>query len=441
MITLVPFDSLPKIGVEQWLLPPDRPVQQRDIRKLIFFFFREGPVQTLAKVLARLQKQKKVDSSMIAFRSNQLNAISYDGGKSFYISDVARSTWSSPFAYDSLGDMKELRSHKPSLETENNLYFVGYGNYVQTYASLLRRFCHPRMFVDYNPTIIDAFKAKFDYASHSFSDLQAVWKTENSPVAVLASYHSDHAPQAYALWQAKPESFIFVEKPPLVDQKDIGLFKEMYSAGANIQIGFNRRYAPLVEKVKEGLADGQPILINISVNEVKIADNHWYFWPNQGTRITGNACHWIDICQYFINKKPVKISLTSSIVSPDDCVLVISYEEGSLAVISLCDKGNDMRGVQETIEIKQANSTFRLDDMLRLTVDKPGRMRKTYRRLIRDKGHKRMYQAFARDIKNGTVSNQYPLADLEVVCKLTFEFSRMLIDGTSEKAINVGDTI
>lgn len=436
MIRLVPTESLPQEAANQWLLPPDRPIQKHDIRKLLFFFFREGPKQTLAKVLAKLQKQKKIDSSMVAFRSAELNAISYDGGKNFYISDIAKGSWSSPFAYDCLREAEALSNHTPSREVKNSLYFVGYGNYVQTYAGLLGRFCHPRMFVDYNQTIIEAFKDKFDYASHNFADLQAVWKTENSPVAVLASYHSDHADQAYALWQAKPESFIFVEKPPLVDQKDIKLFKEMYNAGANIQIGFNRRYAPFIAKIKDELVDDQPLFINISVNEVRIADNHWYFWPNQGTRITGNACHWIDICQYFINKKPVKISLSSSIVSPDDCVLVISYEDGSLAVISLSDKGNDMRGVQETIEIKQANSTFRLDDMLRLTVDKPGRMRKTYRRLIRDKGHKRMYQTFSRDIKKGTISNQYPLADLEIVCKLTFEFSRMLINGTSEKILN-----
>lgn len=437
MIKLVSFENLPQEAANQWLLPPDRPVQKPDIRKLIFFFFREGPKQTLVKVLARLQKQKKIDSCIIAFRSNQLNAVSYDGGKSFYISDISKESWSSPFSYDCLGESEVSLNHTPPSKDKNSLFFVGYGNYVQTYAGLLRRFCHPRMFVDYNQVIIEAFKDKFDYANYSFSALQAVWKGENSPVAVLASYHSDHAAQAYALWQAKPESFIFVEKPPLVDQKDMSLYREMYSADANIQIGFNRRYSPLVVKIKDELVDDQPLIINISVNEVKIADHHWYFWPNQGTRITGNACHWIDICQYFVNKKPVRISLTSSTVSPDDCVLVISYVDGSLAVISMTDKGNDMRGVQETIEVKQANSTFCLDDMIRLSVDKPGEMRKTYRRLIRDKGHKRMYEAFAHDINSGAIRNQYPLADLEIVCKLTFEFSRMLVNGITEQNLDM----
>jgi len=125
--------------------------------------------------------------------------------------------------------------------------------------------------------------------------------------------------------------------------------------------------------------------------------------------------------------------IASSTKSPDDCVLVISYIDGSLAVISLTDKGNDLRGVQESIEIKQANCTYRLDDMLRLVIDQPGKSRKVFKKLIRDKGHKRMYESFAKDVKRGVVQDQYPLKDLELVSKLTYEFSRMLVNGITEQ--------
>lgn len=439
MIRLVSSCELPKKGISQWLLPADRPKQQRDIRKLIFFFFREGPRQAIAKVLAKLNKQKSIDSQTIALRYNQMNAISYDGGKTFYISDIPAETWSSPFSYDY--DLEQTTAFPGCvpINKENSLYFIGYGDYAQTYSGALKRFCHPRMFVEYNQTIIEKFRNDFEYASHSFCDLQGIWRNESVPVAVLASYHSDHARQAFALWQSKPESFIFIEKPPLVDYQDIELYRSMYSAGANIQIGFNRRYSPLVLKIKESLTQGQPKFINISVNEVKISEHHWYLWPNQGTRITGNACHWIDICQYFINQRPVKMVIASSTKSSDDCVLVISYIDGSLAVISLTDKGNDLRGVQESIEIKQANCTYRLDDMLRLVIDQPGKSRKVFNKLIRDKGHKRMYESFAKDVKRGAVHDQYPLTDLEIVSKLTYEFSRMLVNGITEQNFLLDD--
>lgn len=433
MIRLVSSDELRKEAITQWLLPADRPKQQHDIRKLIFFFFREGPRQTIAKVLAKLNKQKKIDAQTIALRYDKTNAISYDGGKNFYISDIPLDTWSSPFSYDCHIEPKATLSYIPSSGKKNSLYFVGYGDYAQTYSGILKHFCNPRMLVEYNQTIINKLKKEFEFSSHSFFDLLAIWKTEIAPVAVLASYHSDHARQAFALWQGKPDSFIFIEKPPLVDYKDIELYRIMYSSGANIQIGFNRRYSPLVIKIKEHLIEGQPKFINISVNEVKISEHHWYFWPNQGTRITGNACHWIDICQYFVSQRPEKIVITSSKKSSDDCVLVISYFDGSLAVISLTDKGNDLRGVQESIEIKQTNCTYRLDDMLRLVIDQPGKSRKVFRKLIRDKGHKRMYESFARDVKHGVVQDQYPLTDLEIVSKLTYEFSRMLVNGITEQ--------
>lgn len=433
MIRLAPSDEFPKEDINRWSLPADRPKQQRDIRKLIFFFFREGPRQTIAKVLAKLNKQNAIDSRIVALRYNQMNAISYDGGKNFYISDIPADSWSSPFSYDYHLEPTTAFSGCSPINKAHSLYFIGYGDYAQTYSGALKRFCHPRMLVDYNQTIIGKFRNDFEYASHSFCDLQDIWRKENAPIAVLASYHSDHARQAFALWQSKPESFIFIEKPPLVDYQDIELYRSMYSAGANIQIGFNRRYSPLVIKMKECLTQGHPKFINISVNEVKISVHHWYLWRNQGTRITGNACHWIDICHYFINQRPVKIFITSSTKSSDDCVLVISYIDGSLAVISLTDKGNDLRGVQESIEIKQDNCTYRLDDMLRLVIDQPGKSRKVFRKLIRDKGHKRMYESFARDVKHGVVRDQYPLTDLEIVSKLTYEFSRMLVNGITEQ--------
>lgn len=432
MIRLVDADNLPATQSEHWSLTPDRPEQRKDIRKLVFFFFREGPRQTFSKVLARLNKQKHLDSSITAWRGNKLNAISYDGGRSYYISNIPKESWASPFSYDSLANPATIAGVKKTSSNKTSLYFVGYGNYAQTYTQTLRKFCQTRMFVDFNQQIIQAFKHKFDYVSHSFSELIAVWKEDSRPAAVIASYHSDHAQQAYALWSSQPEGFIFIEKPPLVDYKDIRLFREMYAAGANLQIGFNRRYSPLVNIVKDHLTPGEPVIMNISVNEVRISKNHWYFWPNQGTRITGNACHWIDLCQYYINQKPIKITITSSTVSPDDCVLVISYIDGSLAVISLTDKGNDLRGVQESIEVKQANNTYRLEDMIRLVIDQPGKSRKIHRRVIRDKGHKRMYEAFAHDVMQGTIANQYPLADLEIVSKLTYEFSKMLMDEITE---------
>lgn len=412
---------------------PDRPAQKRDFRKLLFFVLREGFSQAFSKVFARLDKQGTKDTKVIAARIENTNAISYDGGSTFYWSDVAQEEWLNPFSYDFLAGSEKTDVSRNMQPLNNAIYCVGYGNYVQTYTRYLQKAFKPRFFVDYSPEIIKGFNEKFEFSSHDFSVLSECWAKDDEPIAVIASYHSDHAWQAHALFSKNAGGFIFVEKPPLVDYQDIQLYRELYSAGANLQIGFNRRYAPMVRKLKSSLTLGQPMMITISVNEVRISDSHWYLWPNQGTRITGNACHWIDICQYFVQDKPIKLQLTHSTLSQDDCVLLITYQNGSVAVIMLTDKGNDLRGVQETIEVKQANTTYRLDDMIRLIVDTPDKGRIKTHKLIRDKGHKRMYQQFQKDIVAGSISEQYPLEDLEVVSRITYEFSSMLMENISEK--------
>jgi predicted dehydrogenase len=418
------------------VMGPDRPLQSRDLRKFLFFLIHEGLYQSIAKVMARLDKQRSKDSRIISARFDKFNAISFDAGLHFYISDQPTDYWVNPFSYDQLQFNFNPGIYRYLKPLKHALYCVGYGNYIQTYTQYLRKKLPCRMFIDYNPEITNTYGKNFEITGYDFAHLASVWANDNEPVAIIASYHSDHAIQAQILYKSNPEGFIFVEKPPLVDYHNIQSYRELYRASAKIQIGFNRRYAPLVNDLKSMIANKQPMIINISVNEIRINDTHWYHWPNQGTRITGNACHWIDLCQYFTQDKPIKIQLARSNLSKDDCALLISYKNGSFAVITLTDKGNDLRGVQETIEIKQANFTFRLDDMLRLTVDSPQAGRIIKRSIIRDKGHKRMYEQFAKDIAKGEISEQYPLTDLEIVSRVTFEFSEMLKHNISEQSID-----
>ncbi|WP_417615558.1 hypothetical protein [Oceanisphaera sp.] len=434
MIYLVPKQDITPVPqcVE---VAPDRPTQKNDLRKLLFFALHEGLFQTFRKVFSRLDKQSIKDTKVVSARISNTNAISYDGGSTFYWSDVPQETWKNPFSYDSLACSKKDDMKVDYLQAKNSLYCVGYGNYVQTYTRYLQKVFKPRFFVDYSPEIIKSFDKSFEFSGHDFSVLSEYWAKDDKPIAVIASYHSDHVRQAHTLFKKNSGGFILVEKPPLVDYQDIQLYRELYYAGANIQIGFNRRYAPMVRMIKSNLTFEQPMMITISVNEVRISDTHWYHWPNQGTRITGNACHWIDLCQYFVQDKPIKLQLASSTLSQDDSVLLITYQNGSVAVITLTDKGNDLRGVQETVEVKQANVTYRLDDMIHLIVDTPNKGRLKTHKLIRDKGHRRMYQQFQKDILAGSISEQYPLEDLEVVTRVTYEFSTMLVENISEKKL------
>ena len=68
-----------------------------------------------------------------------------------------------------------------------------------------------------------------------------------------------------------------------------------------LEVGFNRRYNPLVERARKELAaESGPTTLVATIREVDITPDHWYLWPNQGTRVAGNLCHWIDLALHLI---------------------------------------------------------------------------------------------------------------------------------------------
>lgn len=424
-------------------LEADRPPLKNSVRKVVFFVLREGPRSTLSKIWAKLWKRNNLDSAVIAGFADGYAAISYDNGEHFYVQTVlpnSRDNWENPFESGT-----EIESNvKLDFELRDNvsegLFLIGCGDYSRTYS--LTNFKEKAKLgaTDYNENILAELE-RFRFKSNDWRALLPIWEGTTKPIGIIASYHNDHALQASKLFETNNDGYIFVEKPPLVDfESQFHLLEGIYKNEGKIEIGFNRRHAPFSKDAKRILEsfDG-PTFVSITVNEVQINHSHWYHWKNQGTRITGNGCHWIDLCQFLIDSNPVKLNLIHSDKDKDDCVLIIKYEDGSVVSIFMSDKGNNLRGVQERIEIKKDNLTLLIDDYCSLTVDTDkGRSKK--RRLVRDKGHKKMYQAFKRKIDNDLHDKEpfettYPLKDLKIVTKVTSTFSKMLQHGETEKDI------
>lgn len=428
MITVKDKEYIEKLGGHIQRVVPDRPEVKKSVRKLLYFLVREGVSQTGSKVLSKLFKGK-IDSAVYSAQLGKLNAVSYDGGDKFYLSDQEREEgeWLNPFAYDVVETLGEGPASNSEL-AEKALFLFGCGDYARTYSLGTFKLNQKLVAVDYNDKILGAIANKFEVVGNHISQTQDVWRRSQYPIALIASYHSDHAAQASFLHQLNSDSYIFIEKPASVNESDIEIINALYDDKAKFEIGFNRRYAPVARKVK-ALLGRDPKIISITVNEVKIRENHWYQWPNQGTRITGNACHWLDLCQWFVDSEPDTLLLNFSPTNSDDCILCVSYEDGSLVSITLTDKGNDLRGVQEYIEIKESNRTIRIDDFIRLEITNNEGVKKVRRYVRRDKGHARMYQAFKDNVDSKEFVTRYPKADFNRVAKMVYTFSQMLING------------
>jgi len=310
---------------------------------------------------------------------------------------------------------------------EEGVFIFGLGGYAYSY--ILPEFRSYRLIacVDYKAERADNFKKEFGFELALYHPFQAeeLLRITERPIVIIATYHSDHATLANWAFQVNKKSRIFVEKPPCVNLEDLNLLSEVYKNQGNIEIGFNRRYVPINKKIKE-IAKGKALIITFSVKEVLIEENHWYYWRNQGSRITGNLVHWIDLANYWIDSDLMSITLNTGRLSSEDISISIAYRNGSLVNITASDKGNSLRGVQELIEIRFDNETILIQDYLKYVHIKSSGKKGTRSFIIRDKGHTRMYKEFRNNLKSGAFC--YSLKDLERTSNITIRASKMLME-------------
>jgi predicted dehydrogenase len=258
------------------------------------------------------------------------------------------------------------------------------------------------------------------------------------PLAIIATYHSDHTRIASEIFNINPSTLLFIEKPPCVTLDDISTLVGLYQKGAKIEIGYNRRFIPINQEIKRKLK-GQKAVINISIKEILINDNHWYFWENQGTRITGNLTHWIDICNFWLEDEiPIELNMLKSTSKDETFSVSILYSNGSLANITVSDKGNSLRGVQEKIEIRTEHETYHIDDYLKMCFIGQNGKKIHKNRIKRIKGHDEMYKHVV-NLHRDKAKFRYTVQDLIKTALTTYYLSEMFRNNT--KNFKIKDAI
>src|SRR5207244_8304705 len=75
---------------------------------------------------------------------------------------------------------------------------------------------------------------------------------------------------------------------------------------------FHKRFLPFNDFIYQDLQAklGEPISCFCVVYEIPLPPLHWYRWPNSGTGIISNGCHWIDHFLYLNNfSSPIRKSV------------------------------------------------------------------------------------------------------------------------------------
>lgn len=243
------------------------------------------------------------------------------------------------------------------------------------------------MDTDPNKAISLAQRYRADYYTTNADD---VLNDPHIDLIYIVSNHASHA--EYAIAAIRKGKAVHIEKPPVVNADQlIRLCVAIDENNGCVRLGFNRPKSPLGLLLKQQMdAQTGSAMINWFVAGHAITPGHWYFAEEEGGRILGNLCHWIDFTLRLIpaaSRYPVQIIPTRA--QRSDCDISVSYlfGDGSIATITFSAKGHTFEGVRETVNVHKGNLLAQLTDFQRLRLDIGPVVR--HRQLwFRDHGHR-----------------------------------------------------
>lgn len=252
---------------------------------------------------------------------------------------------------------------------------------------------------------------KYGFISTS-TDMSDLWISQVNTVAIVTR-HNAHAKQVIeSLVNGKN---VFVEKPLALSLKDIDLIDDAYnsvnkSQHTRLMVGFNRRFAPHIIKMKDLLANHQsPKSLIITVNAGAIPEEHWV-QDNiiGGGRIIGEGCHFIDLMRHLVGYAIVDFHASmigkakDRGIRDDKVSITLRFEDGSFGTIHyLANGGNEYP--KERVEVFCNNTVLKMDNYRVLRGYGYSNF-KSLRLFKQDKGQKACVKAFIDSICEGNIS-------------------------------------
>ncbi|MGW4484134.1 bi-domain-containing oxidoreductase [Amycolatopsis sp. NPDC004368] len=243
-------------------------------------------------------------------------------------------------------------------------------------------------------------KRKFGFA-RATTDLDALLADESVDTLFVVTRHSSHAELTRrALLAGKA---VFVEKPLALSEKELrGIVEAIEESGNNrLQVGFNRRFAPLLNeaKVQFGPRLG-PASVRYLVNAGRLESNSWYNQADsEGSRFVGEGGHFIDTVSWFLGSDPISVYATAT-PGNDDLQVLLRYADGSTAAISYVTSGSTSFQ-KETLEVLADGKVLKFDDFARASVYGKKRWASSRIPKGRDKGQKAEIEAFVTALTTG----------------------------------------
>lgn len=281
-------------------------------------------------------------------------------------------------------------------------------------------------------SVIHGEKSGFAEAS---TDVEHLFNNKDINAVAIATRHNSHA---YFVEKAlESGKNVFVEKPLALTMDEITKIEQTYNNNlenneyTRIMVGFNRRFAPQIQKMKALLNSiKEPKSFIMTMNAGSIPADHWTQDTKiGGGRIIGEACHFIDLMRFLADSKITSIQArrmgenNSVQVLEDKASITLGFEDGSFGTIFYLANGA-LNFPKERIEVFTAGKVLQLDNFRKLKGfgwDKFKKMN-LWRQ---DKGQNACVAAFIDSIRQGKES-PIPAEQIFEVAKVTIQVADIL---------------
>jgi predicted dehydrogenase/threonine dehydrogenase-like Zn-dependent dehydrogenase len=259
------------------------------------------------------------------------------------------------------------------------------------------------------------------------TDTDKLFTDPNVDALVITTRHNSHA--RFVLQALAAGKHLFVEKPLCLTLAELD---EIEAAHARLEeqgkapllmVGFNRRFAPQIQKIKS-LLNGVsgPKSFVMTVNAGAIPADHWaQDMEIGGGRIIGEGCHFIDLLRFLAGSPIVAHSRIEMDSATGDTVsLQLGFADGSIGTVHYFANGCKAFP-KERLEVFAAGRVLQMDNFRKLKgFAWPGF--KDMNLWSQDKGQKPCAAAFVKAITAGGAA-PIPFSEIVEASRVSIELA------------------
>jgi predicted dehydrogenase/threonine dehydrogenase-like Zn-dependent dehydrogenase len=247
-----------------------------------------------------------------------------------------------------------------------------------------------------------AKKYGFEYST---TDYKKILSDVSVDLVMITTRHNLHA--SIVIESLNAGKHVFVEKPLALNEEELVKIEDAYQnndKSLTINVGFNRRFSPFIQKAKTLIgSDTTNLNMIATMNAGFIPPDVWVQdMKTGGGRIIGEACHFIDLMIFLSGSKVKSVVMSGLGISPsentDNAIITLHFANGAHGVINYFSNGSKEYS-KERIELYSQGRTLIIDNFRKMT----GFGFKGFSSMSStiDKGHKTQFQLLISQIKNG----------------------------------------